>query len=399
MMQRDVVLGDLITPAKIRRAGGKQLPILSMTMHGGLVDQSAKFKKRVASLDTSTYKVVTRGQLVVGFPIDEGVLSFQEKHHEAIVSPAYDIWDVVDPERIDRSYLGRFLRCPRALSYYRGKLRGTTARRRSLPKDTFLELPVLLPKLGEQKRITQVLDHADALRAKRHEAIALLDDLARSVFLDMFGDPRVNPMGWPVRNLGSIGDVQGGLQLSGKREQMPVSIPYLRVANIYRNRLALDEVKKLRATHSEIERTLLKAGDLLVVEGHGNPEEIGRAAIWDGSIEPCTHQNHLIRVRLNREEALPAFIGHYINSPGGARHLLDSARTTSGLNTISVSIVKAAPVALPNVGLQRRFASRIADIERLKSRHEAHLTELESLFASVQYRAFRGELWADGLAA
>lgn len=277
--------------------------------------------------------------------------------------------------------------------------KGRGATFKQVNREDIGEMPIQLPPMDEQLRIAQVLDCVDALRTKRREAIALLDDLAQSIFFDMFGDPRTNPMGWPVRKLSNIGDVQGGLQLSGKRNQLPIEIPYLRVANVYRNRLVLDEVKELRATPAEIERTSLKAGDLLIVEGHGNPEEIGRVAIWDGSVSPCTHQNHLIRFRVDYGEAVPKFIAYYANSPGGRRHLLNAARTTSGLNTISTSAVKEMPVALPPLALQEKFAKLISAVDWVKIKHIEHLAELDALFSSVQSRAFRGELWAGTSAA
>lgn len=183
------LLGDLIAPAPLRRAGTEELPILSMTMHEGLVDQAEKFKKRVASADTSPYKRVLYGQLVVGFPIDEGVLSFQTMYEEAIVSPAYDIWNVLNPDAVCTDYLERFLRSGKSLQFYKAKLRGTTARRRTLPDDIFLQLEVPLPSIIEQKRIVAILEKADSLRRKRQQAIRLADDFLRAVFLDMFGDP------------------------------------------------------------------------------------------------------------------------------------------------------------------------------------------------------------------
>src|SRR5688572_31392019 len=124
-----------------------------MTMHEGLVDQSAKFKKRVASADTSDYKIVRRNQLVVGFPIDEGVLSIQDLYDEAIVSPAYDVWNLKADYELEPAYLERFLRSPRALAFYRTKLRSTTARRRTIPDDVFLRLVVPLPSHFEQRRL------------------------------------------------------------------------------------------------------------------------------------------------------------------------------------------------------------------------------------------------------
>ena len=190
MSFEEVALGVLIETAPLERAGDRDWPILSMTMHEGLVDQGTKFKKRVASANTANYKLVRRNQLVVGFPIDEGVLSFQDLYDKAIVSPAYDTWRIRPGIEVEPAYLERFLRSPRALAFYRTKLRGTTARRRSIPSDLFLRLPVPLPPLPDQRRIAAVLDKVDALRAKRRATLAQLATLTQSIFLDMFGDRR-----------------------------------------------------------------------------------------------------------------------------------------------------------------------------------------------------------------
>ena len=199
MSFQEVALDVLIEPAPLERAGNRDLPILSMTMHEGLVDQRAKFKKRVASANTAAYKLVRRNQLVVGFPIDEGVLSFQNLYDEAIVSPAYNTWRLRADTEVEPAYLERFLRSPRALAFYRTKLRGTTARRRTLPSDIFLRLAVPLPPLLEQRRIAAILDKTDALRAKRRAALAYFDTLTQSLFLDMFGDPAMCKL--PLGNL------------------------------------------------------------------------------------------------------------------------------------------------------------------------------------------------------
>jgi len=161
---------------------------------------------------------------------------------------------------------------------------------------------------------------------------------------------------------------------------------------VFRGFLDLSEVKTIRATDTEIARTTLAKDDLLVVEGHGNPSEIGRVALWDGSIVGCVHQNHIIRVRVETGKVIPVFACEYLNSPGGRRHLLRAGKTTSGLNTISVSEVRATPLTLPPVERQRDFARRVDAVEKLRAAHRASLTQLDALFASLQHRAFRGEL-------
>ena len=249
-----------------------------------------------------------------------------------------------------------------------------------------------IPPLPEQRRIAAILDQAETLRTQRRAALAQLDSLTESLFLDMFGDPVVNPKGWPLSTIGEISEVQGGLQVTTARKNLPIEIPYLRVANVYRGVLALSEIKTIRVTAAEVARTTLKKNDLLLVEGHGNPNEIGRAALWTGEISECVHQNHLIRARFNMNKVAPMFACEYVNSQGGRQHLLRAGKSTSGLNTISVSNVRATPVALPPLPLQQTFATRIQAIEALKATHRAALAQLDALFASLQQRAFAGQL-------
>lgn len=129
----------------------------------------------------------------------------------------------------------------------------------------------------------------------------------------------------------------------------------------------LGEIKQIRLTQAELERTRLAAGDLLVVEGHGNADEIGRVAIWDGSINDCVHQNHLIRVRPKPDAIHPNYACEFLNSRSGRQFLLRSGKTTSGLNTISVSNVKAATILLPVISLQHEFAIRVESVRSIQT--------------------------------
>jgi len=291
---------------------------------------------------------------------------------------------------VDRRYVLRWLGTRDARRQMSGRSVTGTITNLSLTQIKGLELP--LPPLPEQKRIAGILDAADALRAKRRESLAQLDTLLQSTFLDMFGDPVTNPMRWEEAHLGGVGAVQGGLQVTSKRGSLVLERPYLRVANVHRGRLALDEIKSIRLTEAEGQRTRLEKDDLLIVEGHGNKNEIGRCARWDGSIEDCVHQNHLIRLRCDASRLVPVYAEHYLNSNGGRRGLLQTSRTTSGLNTISVSKVKSARITLPPLEPQRSFARFAAATSSQRKSQQAHLAELDTLFASLQSRVFRGEL-------
>jgi type I restriction enzyme, S subunit len=104
-----------------------------------------------------------------------------------------------------------------------------------------------------------------------------------------------------------LGKVTGGVTKNAKRKDLKLQVPYLRVANVYENRLELDEVLMIGITQQEFARTCLARNDLLFVEGNGSLDQIGRVALWDGSIPECVHQNHLIKFRANKNVS-PAYV-------------------------------------------------------------------------------------------
>lgn len=248
------------------------------------------------------------------------------------------------------------------------------------------------PPLSEQERIAAILDKADSIRRKRAKAVSISDDIVKSAFLNIFGSPARNPKNWPILNMEDLGDVQGGIQVSQKRDVYALRKPYLRVANVFRDELDLTEIKKIGLTQGEFDRVKLLEGDVLIVEGHGNPEEIGRAAVWDGSIEGCVHQNHLIRFRPNTDIVLSEYISRMLNSDSGRRQLISAGRTTSGLNTISTKKVKGVHVPVPPIELQHSFASISKQQKKLTHRMRENEREAVDLFGSIVQRAFRDEL-------
>ena len=146
----------------------------------------------------------------------------------------------------------------------------------------------------------------------------------------------------------------------------------MRVANVGRGRLDLAEVHRIELFGDEIERLRLKAGDLLIVEGNGSPSEIGRMAVWHGEIDPCVHQNHIIRARPT-EAVLAAYFAYYWNSPEGSSNVSRVASSTSGLHTLSVSKIKRLPVPLPPIAEQRRIVDAI----------EVQLTRLDAAVSAL----------------
>jgi len=203
------------------------------------------------------------------------------------------------------------------------------------------------------------------------------------------------PEGWTWVRLEQLGFTFGGLTKNPKRAKLRKQLPYLRVANVYANELCLEEIEHIGVEDSELGKLLLYAGDLLIVEGNGSKSQIGRLAIWDGSIEPCVHQNHLIKVRLV-DVAMAKWILYWMLSPEGRQFVEQVASSTSGLYTLSVNKVGDLPIVLPPLAEQERIVAeverRLSVVEELAAVVNANLQRATRLRQSILERAFVGEL-------
>jgi type I restriction enzyme S subunit len=255
-----------------------------------------------------------------------------------------------------------------------------------------LDLTVPLPAIPEQQRIATLLDCTEVLRAKRHATVALLDRLAGSIFVDMFGDTARNSVGWDdSRTLGDVSNIVSGITKGRKAEGPFERVPYLAVVNVQDMRLNLSTVKEIDATAAEIARYCLERNDLLLTEG-GDPDKLGRGTLWREELPLSIHQNHIFRVRLHGDAGIdPVFLNWLVGSERGRRYFLRSAKQTTGIASINATQLREFPLLVPPLDLQRAFADRISKLEAQKAVHKTHLAALDTLFASLQYRAFPGE--------
>jgi len=205
----------------------------------------------------------------------------------------------------------------------------------------------------------------------------------------------VLPEGWCWASLGLVCEVRGGIQKQPSRRPDKNPHPFLRVANVHRGRLDLREIHKIELFPGEAEVFALRRGDLLIVEGNGSPSEIGRMALWDGSVASAVHQNHIIRAR-----PLDGLSGIYAaafwNSPEGSRRVLSLSGSSSGLHTLSVSSVSELPIPLPPHAEQQRIAveleQRTEESERLAAQVARALVRTDRLRQSLLREAFSGGL-------
>lgn len=290
--------------------------------------------------------------------------------------------------KLDSHYLWHFI------SANKKKLSelGTGSTFKQISRSNIETFVIPLFPLDEQRRIAAILDKADAILRKRQESIHLSDVFIRSTFLDIFGDPVTNPKGWEEVRLQDIADIQSGITKGRKLNgQETLSVPYMRVANVQDGHILLDEIKEIEATPLEIERYRLIPGDILLTEG-GDPDKLGRGAVWHGEVTPCIHQNHIFRVRLKEHYAVPSYLSALIGSMRGKQYFLGAAKQTTGIASINKNQLSNFPALLPPIDLQRQFSRIVAKSQGLQVRLAA-ISELErTCFNSLAHRAFEGEL-------
>jgi len=209
---------------------------------------------------------------------------------------------------------------------------------------------------------------------------------------EVFGDNN----GYTKFPIESFCNVRGGIQKSSER--IPGANPrrYITVAHVQRNRIDTSDIRYFEVSDEELERWRLHPGDVLVIEGNGSADQIGRTALFKGEIEDCVHQNHVIRIRPDQKRILPEYLNAYLNSPQGQSQMRERSRTTSGLFNLSVGLIKSIEVLLPSLEVQRSIVTNLdgfqAKIDALKRHQDDSAAELDALMPSILDRAFRGEL-------
>ncbi|MCP3056901.1 restriction endonuclease subunit S, partial [Aurantimonas marianensis] len=186
------------------------------------------------------------------------------------------------------------------------------------------------------------------------------------------------PAGWGSVLLQGVAEVRSGLSKSSSRQGKSIRKPYLRVANVQDGFVDLSEIKEIEVPINQIDRFNLRSGDLLLIEGNGNPENLGRGCIWAGQIPDCVHQNHIFVVRtLHKADLLPEFLLLQLQSRRGRNYLLSCAKSSTGLATLNSQQLKQFPVLLPHLPEQRKIAEilRAWDeaIEKLETLRAANL--------------------------
>ena len=381
---RRVRLGELISPAKVEKCGSRELPILSITKENGIVFQEEKFKKRIASVDVTGYKVVSRGKLVQGIHIDEANFGIQGLVDCGIVSPAYKVWDVND-SLVVPEYLAAALRSPRSISYYRAMLSGTVNRRGRMSNEVFYKLDIALPSLQEQLRVLELLDKAHGLLENARRLLTLLDDLVKSRFVEMFGDPFENPMGFSCQNLSSLGELKNGMNFH--KGESGVDIRCLGVAD-FGDRSELRDASELGTASLSTfppEGAFLRDGDVVFVRSNGNKKLVGRCmAVYPGE-EKTIFSGFCIRLRVTSEDVRVPYLVWALKQSSIRDALVGRGANIKNLSQDTLGKVR---LPIPPLNVQDTFLDFAACVAKSQLVVQKQIERLQTLYDSLAQNYF-----------
>jgi type I restriction enzyme S subunit len=206
----------------------------------------------------------------------------------------------------------------------------------AVQRTKLLALEMTIPDVSEQRSIAAAL-HAQLTQIARareniQEQVQAAGMLSAAHLTSLFN----SGLKCPWVKVGEVAEVAGGIQKTPDRNPRKFHKAFLTVRNVQRGFLDLSHIERFEVTGAEFERCRLHLGDILIVEGNGSMDHIGRNALFDQDGE-WIHQNHIIRVRLPKNTFVPEFISLYLNSPAGKKQMVERAMTTTGLYTLSTS--------------------------------------------------------------
>ena len=354
------------------------LPIIRIQ---NLTDDRKPFNRSQTAIPEK-YKVLP-GELLVSWSASLGVFEWRGpepglvNQHIFRVNPRLDL--------TDPNYLRFALTI--ALEEMKRHLHGATMQH--VNRGEFLATPIYLPPIGEQRRIAAILDQADALRTKRRAALAQLDEMAQAIFVNMFGDPSFNARNWPIEPLSDLicsgdtinyGVIQPGDYFSG-------GVPLVRVGDLVDGRVRHTELKRIDpAIDAHYKRSKLR-GDEILVSCVGS---IGVIALTHKTEADFNIARAVARIRVGKT-VMREFVAAYLRT-AHVQHYFEKELRTVSQPTLNIKQLGETKVPVPPLSIQQAFVDRLAVLDGLRAQQVGSGVELETLFASLQHRAFTGAL-------
>ncbi len=243
-----------------------------------------------------------------------------------------------------------------------------------------------------QIRIAHLLGKVEGLIAQRKQHLQQLDDLLKSVFLEMFGDPARNEKGWPINPLVIYMSEQPNNGLYKPQSSYGSGTKIIRIDSFYDGIVQnIEELKRVEVTDAELLKFEIRPFDVLVNRVN-SIEYLGKIGVVPAIAEPMVYESNMMRFRLNHEAMLPVFLMYFWRTPYLKSQINSKAKKAVNQASVNQQDVTGLLVPQPPIDLQKQFSTIVEKVETLKSRYQQSLADLEALYGALSQRAFKGEL-------
>ena len=362
-------LGNYIQEYSVRNKAGEDIPVYSVTNTQGFCKDY--FGKEVASKDKTTYKVVPRGFFAYNpSRINVGSVDYQRYEDRVIVSPLYNVFSV--SEELDKQYLYYYLKSNIALQRIRTVASGSV--RDNLKLSMLYEFPINLKCIDEQKDVVRKLDKVKLVVDLRKAELQQLDELVKSRFVEMFGDPVINPYNWATKPFLETGTCKNGMNFH--YDDAGVELNCLGVGD-FKDFSIIDDTSTLpMVSLNEMPSTeyLLQDGDIVFVRSNGNKALVGRSiAVYPKDI-PTTFSGFCIRYRKFYDALTIPYLLRVLKSNSIRKKMMGRGANIQNLNQ---QILSTIVIPIPPIDLQNEFANFVEQVDKSKFCVTNHLKKIQ----------------------
>jgi type I restriction enzyme S subunit len=403
-----VRLGDLVREVNVRqchlpKSEAEALEVLSLTKNDGLILQSLRFGKRIATDDTSKYKVVREGQIVYNpYVIWEGAVYALRRHPAGLVSPVYPVWETIDP---DGGFVDYLLRTPPLIDAYNRVCSGAVNRRRSIREEAFTAIEVTVPPLPEQRAIAEVLRTEQRAKEATEKFIAATRLLKASLMKHLFTygpvppgqaekvalrETAIGPIPghWSIAKVGAYATAaQYGLSVRGSSKGQ---YPMLRMNNLQDGKIVAHELQYVDLHPQEFAKFRLRPGDLLFNRTNSF-ELVGKTSCFNLAGD-FVFASYLVRIRLAADGLDPGFLNYYLNTEMTQARLKTLASRGVSQSNINATKLKGFDIPVPPISEQRQIARHLDSVDEKISKEERRREALDALFKSLLHHLMTGKV-------
>ena len=379
-----VELGKHVRQVSQRNRAEADIEVFSVTNSEGFTRSTDYFSKEVFSKDVSNYKVVSPGQFAYNpSRINVGSIDCLRHSSPVLVSPLYIVFE--GDKDIHADYLLRYLKSDWGNAQIRANTEGAV--RDSLKFKGLENIKFPIPPLDDQIRIAHLLSKVEGLIAQRKQHLQQLDDLLKSVFLEMFGDPVRNEREWDKPELKAFGKISTG-NTPPRNEPANYDgdfIEWIKTDNITGDAVFVTPAAEHLSEIGAIKARTVTNGALLVACIAGSVESIGRAALTDRTVS----FNQQINAIQPGKNVNPLYLYGLFKL---SRAYIQSHATKGMKKILTKGDFEKITMIKPPFEIQNQFAVIVEKVEGIKSRYQQSLTDLETLYGALSQQAFKGEL-------